>query len=86
MSDRSDRQADKRGKQPEVPFGYEAFLTDAQRRVLDEHREKGWSLHFIRRPLFLQPTVVLFEPNDGDAWQILDDGELKPFKDLRQGR
>lgn len=75
---------DKRGKQPEVPFGYEALLTDAQRRVLDTHRQQGWSLHFVRRPLFLQPTVVIVEPGNGRAWQIMDDGELTPFDNLRQ--
>lgn len=75
---------DKRGKQPEVPFGYEALLTDAQRAVLDAHREKGWSLHFVRRPLFQQPTVVIVEPDSKKAWQISDSGEMTPFKDVRR--
>lgn len=78
--------SDKRGRKPEVPFGYEALLTDAQRHVLDAHRSKGWSLHFVRRPLFLQPTVVVVEPSSGKAWQIQDDGSLTPFNELRQGR
>ncbi len=77
---------EKRGKQPEVPFGYEALLTDAQRQILDDHRAKGWSLHFVRRPLFLQPTVVLTEPGTAAAWQISDDGELSRFNNLRKGR
>jgi hypothetical protein len=75
---------EKRGKQPEVPFGYEALLTDAQRTALDEHRAKGWSLHFVRRPLFLDPTVVVVEPGSGKAWRISDEGELSPFTELRK--
>lgn len=75
---------EKRGNQPEVPFGYEALLTDAQRETLDAHRAKGWTLHFVRRPIFLQPTVVVVEPGNGKAWRILDDGKLEPFNELRQ--
>ncbi|MEE4202810.1 MAG: hypothetical protein V2I45_04220 [Halieaceae bacterium] len=76
--------SDKRGKQPEVPFGYEALLTDAQRNTLDRYRNKGWSLHFMRRPIFLKPTVVLTEPDTGKSWIILDDGSIEPFTETRK--
>lgn len=75
----------KRGKQPEVPFGYEALLTDAQRTALDRYREQGWTLHFVRRAEFMHPTVVVVAPDTDKAWQITDDGELQPFDNLRRG-
>ncbi|EED34192.1 conserved hypothetical protein [Luminiphilus syltensis NOR5-1B] len=74
---------DKRGRQPEVPFGYESLLTDAQRHAIDSSRNFGWSLHFIRRPLFQDPTVVMCDANHGKCWQVLEDGKLIPFNDLR---
>ena len=32
----------KRGLKAEVPFGYEALLTDGQRQRLDDCRQLGW--------------------------------------------
>lgn len=77
---------DKRGKQPEIPFGYEALLTDAQRHAVDSTRNFGWTLTFIRRPLFLEPTVVMCDADKGECWQVLDDGKLVPFNNLRASR
>lgn len=74
---------DKRGRQPEVPFGYESMLTEAQRHRIDASRNFGWTLEFIRRPLFSQPTVVLTDADNNKRWQVTDDGELVPFNDVR---
>ena len=74
---------EKRGSQPEVPFGYEALLTDGQRHRIDTCRGFGWELHFIRRPLFLSPTVVMVDADNHKTWQVTDEGELIPFSDLR---
>lgn len=79
----SDSAQDKRGRQPEVPFGYEALLTEEQRHRIDVCRGFGWELHFIRRPLFMTPTVVMVDADNGKTWQIHDDGELQLFSDLR---
>ena len=75
--------SDKRGKQPEIPFGYESLLTDAQRRAIDSTRALGWTLTFIRRPFFLAPTVVMYDDGTGECWQVRDDGQLVLFNDLR---
>ncbi len=79
----SSNDADKRGQQPEVPFGYEALLTEEQRHRIDVCRNFGWELHFIRRPLFMTPTVVMVDADSGRTWQIQDDGELQHFTNLR---
>ena len=73
----------KRGIKPAVPFGYEALLTQDQRHVIDRCRGFGWELHFIRRPLFSDPVVVMIDASDHQHWLIHDNGEREPFNDLR---
>lgn len=80
---KSKKQREKRGIQPEVPFGYEALLTDPQRMRIDACRRFGWELHFIRRPLFLEPTIVMIDAKNTKTWQVTDEGELVPFDNLR---
>ena len=72
-----------RGIKPEVPFGYEALLTEDQRHRVDRCREFGWELHFIRRPTFGEPTVVMLDADERNSWRICDDGALEAFKDSR---
>lgn len=74
---------EQRGRLPEVPFGYEALLTHQQRHQIDLCRSVGWILQFIRRPQFQQPTVVMLDSGPGKSWQILDNGCLKLFQNLR---
>lgn len=74
---------DKRGRQPEIPFGYEKLLTEEQIHAIEHSEKFGWSLHFIRRPLFQEPTVVLHEPHEKKWWQVLSDGKLVPFTEIR---
>ena len=78
--------AEKRGRQPEVPFGYEALLTDAQRIIIDKYRALGWELKFIRRTQFLDPTIVMTDPADKKVWQVTDQGDLVAFKNARDRR
>ena len=75
--------SDKRGRQAEIPFGYEALLTEEQRRRIDVCRSFGWELYFIRRPLFMSPTVVMVDSDNSRTWQINDDGELELFTETR---
>ena len=69
----------KRGFKAEVPFGYEALLTDGQRQRLDECRQLGWELQFIRRSLANCPTVIVRDTQGRQSWRICDDGTLEAF-------
>jgi hypothetical protein len=73
----------KRGFKAEVPFGYETLLTDGQRRRLDECRELGWELQFIRRSLADCPTVIVRDNRGRQSWRICDDGTLESFAENR---
>jgi len=74
---------EKRGQQLRIPHNYETLLTDEQRRRVDAPKNFGWELQFIRRPLFLSPTVVMIDASDTETWEITEDGALAPFNDIR---
>lgn len=75
--------ADKPRKQPAVPDNWEKLLTEQQKLSLVSLRNFGWYIHFIRRPLFQQHTVVLKHDQLGYR-ELEPDGFFdKPFYDLR---
>lgn len=70
-------------KQPPIPEDWETLLTEQQKMSLQGLINFGWSIYFIRRPLFQERTVVL--KHDQMGYRELDsDGFFyKPFYDLR---
>jgi len=74
---------EKRGTQPAVPDGFETLLTEDQLHRIEACQRFGWELHFIRRPLFLSPTVVLIDADNDKPWEVLDDGAPVPFANPR---
>ena len=74
---------EKRGQQPRIPHNYETLLTDEQRHRVEACKNFGWVLQFIRRPLFLPPTVIMIDANDTETWEITEEGALAPFNDIR---
>ena len=73
----------KRGLKAEVPFGYEALLTDGQRQRLDDCRQLGWELQFIRRSLANCHTVIVRDTRERQSWRICDSGTLAHFEGNR---
>jgi len=65
-------------RKPDHPdaIALRAGLTPAQNRAIATLETFGWTLRFVRRPLFRDPVPVLFE-KDGDRWVVVDgDGTL----------
>ena len=83
VSHQSELSQEKRGRQPPVPFGFEALLNDEQKILIEKCRNFGWELAFIRRPLFQSPTVVMTDDDHGNAWQVTEAGSLEAFNNLR---
>lgn len=53
-----------------------AGLTPPQTAAIATLEQLGWSLRFVRRPMFRDPVPVLFEKN-GNRWIAVDgDGQL----------
>ena len=76
---------DKRTGLDPIPEDIGKYMTDEQITELHKIEGFGWKLHFIRRPLFQEVTVVVVHA-DGRAIGILeDDGRLNlaPDIDLR---
>ena len=60
-----------------IPDNLKEMLNESQWRALSGIAYSGWELQFIRRPLFQEPVLVIYNP-DGDRTGILDkDGNIK---------
>ncbi|PBJ81546.1 hypothetical protein CMZ84_15250 [Lysobacteraceae bacterium NML93-0399] len=59
-----------------------AGLTAAQANAIATLELFGWTLRFVRRPLFRDPVPVLFD-KDGTRWIVVDgDGALDENPDF----
>ncbi len=59
-----------------VPANFDQYLNEEQRAELRKIENFGWTLHFIRRPLFQEVTVAVASA-DGTVVGILEpDGRL----------
>ena len=53
-----------------------AGLTAAQVKALGTLEQFGWTLRFVRRPMFMDPVPVAFDRNDR-KWVVIEaDGSL----------
>lgn len=53
-----------------------AQLNDAQRKTLDELQLMGWSLQFVRKPLFQDPVPVVMCENNDEIGMLDGDGRI----------
>ncbi|MEZ5541739.1 MAG: hypothetical protein R3F42_06825 [Pseudomonadota bacterium] len=76
---------EKRRGQPPVPGNLKDILNEQQLISLRQIENFGWQLHFVRRPLFQDPVVVIVSA-EGDRFGTLEaDGriEIKHLFDVR---
>lgn len=72
MTDRERRKQDAQALAATLRAG----LSGAQLKALDTLEQFGWTLRFVRRPMFLEPIPVVFAP-DGSRFVILEgDGRI----------
>lgn len=76
---------DRRGAQKAVPIDLGRYLNDLQLLALHSLENFGWHLWFVRRPLFMQPVVVVINPDSTQHAVLEDDGSvnLKPQMHIR---
>ncbi len=61
---------------PLDPDALREGLLPAQLKALATLEQFGWTLKFVRRPMFLEPVPVAFN-RDGDRWVVIEpDGSL----------
>lgn len=76
---------DRRGAQKAVPIDLGRYLNESQLLALHSLESFGWHLWFVRRPLFMQPIVIVSNSESTQHAQLEDDGavNLKPPIHLR---
>ena len=79
----SESPRERRIDQKAVPDDIKALLTTEQLLTVARLEGFGWSIKFVRRPLFQDHTVVLFDPS-GQRLAILEkDGSLNTRTDIQ---
>ena len=75
----------RRGVQKAIPIELGRYLNQSQLLALNSLESFGWHLWFVRRPLFMQPIVVVFNSDSTQHAQLEEDGSvnLKPALRLR---
>lgn len=75
----------RRGVQKAVPIDLGRYLNESQLLALHSLESFGWYLWFVRRPLFMQPVVVVANAESTQHAQLEEDGSvnLKPPLQLR---
>lgn len=75
----------RRGAQKAVPIDLGRYLNESQLLALHSLESFGWHLWFVRRPLFMQPIVVVANSESTQHAQLEEDGSvnLKPPLNLR---
>lgn len=76
---------DRRGGQKAVPIDLGRYLNESQLLALHSLESFGWHLWFVRRPLFMQPIVIVSNSGSTQHAQLEEDGSvnLKPPVHLR---
>lgn len=75
----------RRGAQKAIPIDLSRYLNESQLLALHSLESFGWHLCFVRRPLFMQPVVIVANSEASQHAQLEEDGSvnLKPTLHLR---
>lgn len=76
---------DRRGAQKAVPIDLARYLNKCQLLALHSLESFGWHLWFVRRPLFMQPIVIVANAESTQYAQLDENGavNVKPPLQLR---
>ena len=66
----------KRNKSEPIPANLKEYLNDAQQAQLNTIESFGWSIKFVRRPLFQESVVVVTNPDGSSIGTLEEDGRL----------
>ena len=71
----------RKGDKP-VPNNVNEYLNDAQTAELHTIERFGWSIKYIRRPLFVKSVVVVINPDGSSIGILEEDGRLNLEPDI----
>jgi hypothetical protein len=75
--------SERRGRENARPGDLNRLLSFEQNVTLTSKEQFGWTIAFVRRPLFQQIEVVITNPDKTDYLAIQDDGSTRPFYNIR---
>lgn len=73
---------DKRKGDKPVPDNVKNYLNDAQRVALHKIEGFGWSLAYVRRPLFKDPEIIVSNADGSTIGILEEDGRLNMESDV----
>ena len=74
---------ERRGRSTPRPEKLDKILNFEQMVTVTAKEQFGWTVAFVRRPLFQQPEVVLANPSHSEFLLIDEDGGARPFYNIR---
>lgn len=75
--------SERRGRQAAVPDQLQKTLSFEQSVTLTAKSQFGWTLAFVRRPLFQDIEVVITNPDRTEYLMIEEDGSTRAFFNVR---
>jgi hypothetical protein len=75
--------SERRGRQAAVPDHLQKTLSFEQSVTLTAKSQFGWTLAFVRRPLFQDIEVVITNPDRTEYLMIEEDGSTRAFFNVR---
>jgi len=76
---------ERRTRKSAVPSDFEQYLNVHQLNTFKYLQEFGWKMHFIRRPLFQQPTAIMINEDFNCICLLEKEGhvDMHPTLELR---
>jgi len=66
-----------------IPDDLKEVLNEAQWQTLKGGEYSGWVLKFVRRPLFQEPVLVVYNTEDDRTGVLEKDGSINMRPDIR---
>jgi len=79
---KSEPSSERRVHRVAIPDDIKSILTELQHQALARLEGFGWSVAFVRRPLFQDDIVVLFDPSGKRHAILNEDGSLDTSTDI----
>lgn len=75
--------SDRRGRETARPGDLNRLLSFEQNVTLTSKEQFGWTVAFVRRPLFQQVEIIIANPDKTEYLQLQEDGSTRAFYNIR---
>lgn len=75
--------SDRRGRETARPGDLNRLLSFEQNVTLTSKEQFGWTVAFVRRPLFQQVEIIVANPDKTEYLKLQEDGSTRAFYNIR---